>query len=97
MIIDLAVGVLAGLGCGVVFFGGLRWTVSKLDSVRRPAALMISSLLARTAVVTVAIVLTSDSSLVRVVAALGGMLIVRTAMVAVVRREVSAMEVTSWT
>ncbi len=97
MILDLAIGALVGLGCGVVFFGGLRWTVSKLESVRRPATLMISSLLVRTAAVTGAIVLVSEGSLARVLAALGGLLIVRTAMVAIVRREVSAMEVASWT
>lgn len=97
MILDLAIGVLVGIGCGVVFFGGLRWTVSKLDSVRRPAAMVISSLLVRTAVVAGAIVLISDGSLARVLAALGGLLVVRTAIVAVVRREVSAMEVASWT
>lgn len=97
MILDLAIGALAGLGCGVAFFGGLRWTVSKLDSVRRPATLMISSLIARTAVVAGVIVLVTDGSLVRVLAALGGLLLVRTAMVAAARREIAAMEVASWT
>ncbi len=97
MIFDVAIGLVVGLCCGVVFFGGLRWTVSRLDTARRPAFLMISSLLVRMAAVAGGIELAADGSLARVLAALGGLLLVRTAMVAVTRREVDAMEVASWT
>ena len=97
MILDSAIGLLTGLCSGAVFFGGLRWTVSRLEAAPRPALLMISSLLARTAFVTGVIVLVTDGSLVRVVTALCGLLLVRTAMVAATRREIAAMEVASWT
>ena len=97
MIFDLAVGAIVGLVSGLVFFGGLRWTVSRLDTARRPAFLVISSLLLRVAVVAGALVVFSDGRLVRVLAGLGGLLAVRTAMVSATRRELAAMEVTSWT
>ncbi len=98
MMLDLAIGLLVGFCCGAVFFGGLRWTVSRLETARRPALLLIASLLVRLAAVTGAIVLAADARLVRVLAALAGLLIVRTAMVAVARREVAALEVAApWT
>jgi F1F0 ATPase subunit 2 len=94
---DIAMGALVGLVAGLVFFGGLRWTVSRLDTARRPAVLVVSSLLVRVAVVAGAFVVFSGGSLTRVLAGLGGLLVVRTLMVSVARRELAAMEVTSWT
>ncbi len=97
MIGDIAVGALVGLVAGLVFFGGLRWTVSRLDTARRPAVLVVSSLLVRVAVVAGAFVVFSGGSLTRVLAGLGGLLVVRTLMVSAARRELAAMEVASWT
>lgn len=97
MILDVTLGALVGLVAGLVFFGGLRWTVSRLDTARRPAVLVISSLLMRVAVVAGALVVFSDGRLARVLAGLGGLLVVRTVMVSATRRELAAMEATSWT
>jgi F1F0 ATPase subunit 2 len=97
VISDVALGTLVGLICGVVFFGGLHWTVSRLDTARRPVALVVSSLIIRVVTVAGALVLISDGRLARVLAGLAGLLVVRTAMVAVARRELAEMEVTSWT
>ncbi len=97
MIGDIAVGALVGLVAGLVFFGGLRWTVSRLDTARRPAVLVVSSLLVRVAVVAGAFVVFSGGSLTRVLVGLGGLLVVRTLMVSAARRELAAMEVASWT
>jgi F1F0 ATPase subunit 2 len=94
---DVMVGVIVGAVAGLVFFGGLRWTVSRLETARRPVVLVTSSLLIRVAVVAGALVLFSDGRLARVLAGLGGLLVVRTVMVAATRRELATMEATSWT
>lgn len=97
MILDIGVGATVGVLCGVVFFAGLRWTISRLATARRPAALVITSLLIRVAVVAGALVVFSDGRLTRVLAGLAGLLVVRTAMVSVTRRELAAMEAPTWT
>lgn len=97
MIFDLALGTVVGLTCGAVFFGGLRWTLSQLETARRPAVLVFSSFVIRGVVVAGALVAFSGGRLARILAGLVGLLVVRTAMVAVARRELTAMEVTSWT
>ena len=96
--LDLALGTVVGLVCGAVFFGGLRWTLLRVQTARRPAALVFSSLMIRSAVVVGALVGFSGGRLARVLSGLVGLLVVRTAIVAVTRRELAAMEVTSsWT
>lgn len=42
---------MAGLGLGVIFFGGLWWTVRKGVASRRPARWFLGSLLVRTGIV----------------------------------------------
>jgi F1F0 ATPase subunit 2 len=68
-----------------------------LETARRPVVLVISSLLIRVAVVAAALVVFSEGRLVRVLAGLGGLLVVRTVMVSATRRELATMEATSWT
>lgn len=87
-LIAVAAGLLAGVGAGVVFFGGLRWTVERVATARRPALLAVASLAVRMAVVVgVVLPLALAGGWVPVVAALAGMLAVRTALVARARRE----------
>lgn len=94
--VDLAVGLPAGLVAGVLFFGGLRWTVTKLTSVRHPALLAAGSFLLRTGVVVAILLVSTDGRLLRVLAALGGFLVARTVLVGRVRRHLQT-EGTSWT
>lgn len=94
--VDLAVGLLAGFVAGVLFFGGLRWTVTKLTAVRRPALLAAGSFIARTGVVVAILLASTDGRLLRVLAALGGFLIARTVLVGRVRRDLQT-EGTPWT
>jgi F1F0 ATPase subunit 2 len=94
--VDLAVGLPAGLAAGVVFFGGLRWTVAKLTAVRHPALLAAGSFILRTGVVVAILLVSTDGRLLRILAALGGFLIARTVLVSRVRRELQT-EGTSWT
>jgi len=46
----LALALVAGLGLGAIFFGGLWWTVRKGVSSTRPALWFLGSLLLRTSV-----------------------------------------------
>jgi F1F0 ATPase subunit 2 len=94
---DVTVGAIVGVVAGFVFFGGLRWTLSRLETARRPAVLVISSLMIRMAVVAGALVVFSDGRLARVLAGLGGLLVVRSILVSATRRELATMEATSWT
>ncbi|MEX1279779.1 MAG: ATP synthase subunit I [Acidimicrobiia bacterium] len=96
MIADLLIGLGAGILAGIVFFGGLRWTVERLPLVRRPGLLISASFLIRTVVLAGVLVLASQGDLVRVVAGLVGVIAARTAIVALVRRG-DREETTRWT
>lgn len=96
MIIDLAIGLTAGLLAGALFFGGLRWTLSRLTTTPRPTLLAAASFLVRTALVVAILLVTIDGRLVRAVSVLGGFVIVRTVLVARERRLLEK-EVTTWT
>ena len=97
MIVDITIGLVAGLAAGLVFFGGLRWTLDRLATVRRPVLLAVVSVVARTAMVAGALVAVAGGSITRVLAGLAGLILVRTAMVARVRRELETAEVSRWT
>lgn len=47
----LLMAAIAGTALGVLFFGGLWWTVRKVATSPRPALLFLSSLLFRTSIV----------------------------------------------
>ena len=97
MIVDATVGLAVGLATGLVFFGGLRWTLDRLQGARRPVILALASVLVRIVVVAGALVAVAGGSVTRVLFGLAGILIVRTVMVARVRRELDAMEGSPWT
>ncbi|MFP3914076.1 MAG: ATP synthase subunit I [Actinomycetota bacterium] len=86
MVVDILIGAGAGLLAGTVFFAGLGWTVARLPRTRRPLLLSLGSLAARSALLVAVVLVTSQGRLWRVVASLMGILAVRTAMVAWVRR-----------
>jgi F1F0 ATPase subunit 2 len=46
-LLAMAIGVVAGTALGLVFFGGLWLTVSRLGRMRHPALWMLGSLLVR--------------------------------------------------
>ncbi len=47
---SLVLALVTGVLLGAVFFGGLWWTVSRMASSKRPALLLLGSLLLRTSV-----------------------------------------------
>lgn len=97
MIGDIALGLAVGVPVGLVFFGGLRWTLTRLEDARRPMALMLGSLVVRIAILAAALVGLAGGSLTRVLAAVAGLLVVRTVMVFRARRGLEAQEVSQWT
>lgn len=97
MIQDVLIGLGLGIVTGVVFFGGLQWTMASLPRVRRPVLLASASFLARSAFVVILFLVVSDGSLPRILSAMLAMLAVRTAMVAVARRSLDPAKETSWT
>lgn len=97
MILDVGIGLGAGLIAGLVFFGGLRWTLSRLESTRHPLLLTVTSFVVRGAVVAGALVALADGRLTRVLAGLVGIMAVRTVMVSLVRRNLDTAEESSWT
>jgi F1F0 ATPase subunit 2 len=99
MMLDLLIGFAGGLVAGIVFFAGLQRTVARLATTRRPLLVATSSFVSRSALVAVILVASSSGRLSRVVAALIGILAVRTVMVARVRRTLQrpAAGEASWT
>ncbi len=95
--LDVLIGLILGAVAGAVFFGGLRWTVSRLPTAGRPLLLTSASFLVRTAVVVALLVTVGDGRLLRLLGGLGGILAARTVMVAVVRRRLAEVEESSWT
>jgi len=61
-----------GLLLGVIFYGGLWWTVRKGVSLQRPAPWFLGSLLLRTGIVVAGFYVVSDSHWQRLLAALLG-------------------------
>jgi F1F0 ATPase subunit 2 len=96
MIADIGIGLAAGLVAGVIFFGGLRWTLNRLATTHHPLLLTVSSFIVRGVVVAGLLVVVSDGVLARVLAGLVGILVARTAIVALVRQDLEAEE-SSWT
>ena len=71
------IAVLVGLLLGAIFFGGLWWTVRKLQTTRHPALLFLGSLIVRMAVVLLGIYAIGAGHWERMVAALVGIVIGR--------------------
>jgi len=76
-VLELLFALVVGLGLGLVFFGGLAWTVRRLPSARHPVALVLGSLIVRTAAVAVGLVWVGDGKFLRMLAAATGILAMR--------------------
>lgn len=97
LVLDLAVGLAAGSAGGVAFFGGLHWTVRRLPASRRPVVLATVSFVVRGLLLAALLVAAAGSSPIRVLAGLGGVLLVRTVLVRRVRRSLAAEGGETWT
>ncbi|HCU08273.1 MAG TPA: ATP synthase subunit I [Clostridiales bacterium] len=77
---------LIGISLGLVFFGGLYWTVQKLADVKHPSLLMTVSLLFRMTVLLAVLFYVSKGGYQGVLFTLAGMLLVRVVMTFNVKR-----------
>ena len=73
----------AGVALGLLFFGGLNWTIHRLPHTRHPMALALGSLLVRTALLVGAILWVGQAIWQRYVVILAGILVARVAAVRV--------------
>ncbi len=73
----IALSVAAGVGLGLLYFGGLWLTVRRLAGSRRPAMLFGASFVVRLALTVVGFYFVMDGSWERALACLGGFLIAR--------------------
>jgi F1F0 ATPase subunit 2 len=76
-VLYLAMAFLVGMGAGIVYFGGLWWTVRQLPFVRQPALLTIGSFLVRTGISLTAFYLASEGHWERILISLLGFIIIR--------------------
>jgi F1F0 ATPase subunit 2 len=76
-ILNLILALIAGFLLGVVFFGGLWWTVQKGLSSKKPAFWFLSSLLIRTSIAISGFYFASDGHWERLLLCLFGFFVMR--------------------
>jgi F1F0 ATPase subunit 2 len=74
----LAIPLLAGVGLGLFYFGGLWLTLQRIATTRQPGLLAMGSFLIRTVVAVAGFYLVADGRWERLVVALAGFLLART-------------------
>ena len=79
--IEIAVSALGGVCLGLFYFGGLWWTVARVQNADRPVMFYMASLLLRSSVALVSLFLILQIGVVSVLAALAGMIGVRIVLV----------------
>ena len=75
--LSLAPAMVTGVLLGVMFFGGLWWTVRKGVAFKHPAAWFLGSLLLRTGIVLAGFYVVADGQWDRLLACLLGLIIAR--------------------
>jgi F1F0 ATPase subunit 2 len=75
--VNLTLALLAGLSLGVVFFGGLWWTVRQGLSARHPATWLISSVMLRMSATLAGFYFVGRGDGSRLVVCLGGFVLAR--------------------
>lgn len=78
---ELLMALLAGVGLGLGYFGGLWLTVRRLPDAKRPEVLSLSSLMLRLGLVVLGFYLLMDGHWERLLASVAGFLLARTALV----------------
>ena len=81
----MVVGFFGGFVLGLVFFGGLYWTIQQLPTVRHPSLLMAASMLVRMAVLLAGLYFLMAGGIKNLLAAVVGVMLVKVVMIARVR------------
>ena len=88
--LTLLLALVAGLGLGLVYFGGLWLTVRQIGRVRSPTLLFAASFVLRTALAVAGMYLVMGGSWQRMLACLAGFIVVRQVMVSRLRPDGAA-------
>jgi F1F0 ATPase subunit 2 len=83
----MVVGFIGGILLGIIFFGGLYWSVNQLSKVRYPAVLMIVSILVRMGILLLGVYLLADNSIKNVLAVVVGIILVKVIMIFKVQKK----------
>jgi F1F0 ATPase subunit 2 len=86
----LVVGFFGGVVLGLVFFGGLYWSVQQLPTVKHPGLLMMASLLMRMAVLLTGLYFLMAGEIKNLLAAVVGVMLMKFVMIARVREKPAA-------
>ena len=81
----LLVAFFVGMGAGLLYFGGLWWTVRRLPTARQPALLTLGSFFVRTGLSLAAFYFASGGQWQRILVSLLGFIIVRVFLVRRIR------------
>jgi F1F0 ATPase subunit 2 len=84
--LTFGLALLAGLGIGAFFFGGLWWTVTKSISAQKPKFLLLFSFIVRIGISLPAIYFAAANNFARLIICLTGFFMARLIMVRVVRK-----------
>jgi len=80
-------GFFGGVFLGIIFFGGLYWSVNKLPKVKHPAFLMIVSALVRMVILITGIYFIAGNDIKKILSTLGGVIIVKIIMIFTVQKK----------
>lgn len=86
----MILGFLGGVVLGILFFGGLYWSVNKLPEVKHPGLLMMASLLLRMAILLAGLYLVMRGDIKNLLAAVVGVMLVKFVMIARVQKKTTA-------
>ena len=77
---------IGGILLGIIFFGGLYWSIKQLSKAKYPAILMSISALVRMGVLIVGIYLLSDNNIKNILSILLGVILVKIVMIFTVQK-----------
>lgn len=86
----MVVGFFGGVVLGVVFFGGLYWSVNQLPSIKYPGLLMVVSMLVRMAILLTGLYFLMAGEIKNLLAAVAGVMLIKFVMIARVRQKPTA-------
>ncbi|OPL09561.1 MAG: hypothetical protein AVO33_00255 [delta proteobacterium ML8_F1] len=86
----MILGFFGGIVLGIIFFGGLYWSVNKLPTMKHPGLLMVVSMLLRMAILLGGLYFVMAGELKNLLAAVVGVILVKFVMIAKVKKDPSA-------
>ncbi|MDO9494025.1 ATP synthase subunit I [Acetobacterium sp.] len=83
----MVIGFVGGMLLGLVFFGGLYWTVQKIGQVKYPGPLMLISAVGRMVVLLLGIYFLGGNDMKQFLAVLAGVILVKFLIILSVRKK----------